>query len=397
MAGYLQNSAGLVSITNYAYPTDEMNMSSKNGTPTVFPYLLRTLGTTRYVLSAPAAVPGTTDPAFDPGVLAAETQPFEHCYATVPSPATPGAGPIPPPAASADPVPAVPASSGWFTVATVASGWEQVQLTLGNFTSLWRADTNNITSANTVDDIAASMAAYFNAQPMGGFYTFTVSGATVNILRQNGAFTGAPPAMTFSLFAMSPYDGGATTGTLTFSISNLTSPLGVLTGRRYAYAAVDSGGGFRSSLSPATLSSGPTAGNTSIWISSLPVSPDTRADQLELYACEDGQTPANAVWHKFDTLAFSAGVIGYLDTNSEATMDAYPVYPGPTQPAGTGDIIVTVTRNGVDYLQLRIADGDTQSNVISGIAMHTVNAGDEFGAAIQNNTSATTSLRVVLE
>ncbi len=171
----------------------------------------------------------------------------------------------------------------------------------------------------------------------------------------------------------------------------------MLAGRRYAFSFIDSGTGYRSDLSQPTGSTGPTGASSEIVISGLPTTVDPRIDGIEIWGAEDGQGGGGAVatWHGIDTVAITD--TKWTDTTAETALEALAVWPGAVQPVATGDIFFTVTRNGAPWLQFHIEPGASKSNVISGMALFSVQPGTLLNADIVNTTTSTPPLQAVLE
>ena len=285
IVGTLENTAGLLSNEVVLRPASETMMVA--GAAPLIPYAMRTGGQTRYSF-AMSAVPGGDTPGAFNSVSAAIAQPFERAWAEVSAqdPAS-GAGPVTPPSPSAKPVLTSPEAGGTITITHTCSGWEQVTVSIGGFSSTWRADAANIRAGNSTAEIAASIQARFAGDYIGEYYGFSVSGSVISVTDSSGR----SGLMTVSLAGSSPYTGEA--GALTLTSTDLVSVLGILTGRRYAFAFV--GGGYRSELSQATVSTGPSGAFGQVLLTGLPSTVDPRVTTLEIYAC-DSTSLTNAVW-----------------------------------------------------------------------------------------------------
>jgi hypothetical protein len=389
----LVNSRGLTSSVVTLLPASETLMTSTASD--VWPFAMRSLGGSRYSYPMSAMPAGEFLAAWNQSASAAP-QSFEAGWAqtqpVVDTTTGDYSGPVAAPQPSADPVLTGPASAGSITITHAASGWEQVALRIGGYQSTWRCDTNLITSSSTLAQIASSMAAWWAADTIGQFYSFSASGAVISITDSSGK----GGSMTVINHSTNPYDG-TSVGVLNFSTVLLAPPLGVTMGRRYAFAFTGtiSGTPFRTDLSQWTGSTGPSGPYAGALLQALPTSADPRVTGLEIYACADGHPVANAVWRLITSL--SAGTADYTDTMTETTLSAAGAYPGPSLPSGSGDIRITLTRNGGDWVQMRVPPGGSKSNVIPGAALFALPGGSLLSADLDNETGTNAPLLVIAD
>jgi hypothetical protein len=372
--GQLINTNNLQSAYAYAFPVSSQLMQTQFDLPfsPPWPYKLRTYGGHRFLLnynSHPASVTvEDLDPALPP-----HAQAFADAYASVSGGETDIM--MPPPAAGSVLFSAYE-PSGEITIAGSPDSSAQIQVMVAQpggapgvavKASTWYALANGITSLNSPSDVAASLAAWLQADPVWpNYYDTSVSGAVLTITDKTGN-SGTLAAV---------YVGAITT-----TCSGFTSALGILIGRRYALAY--SGGGYRSALSALSKSTGPTGDASQITIQDVAASSDGRVSTVEVYAAPDG---ADSPF--FLVASVSNGSSPAIDTITEADLGGETPYPGETQPGSATPILITLTKNGFNWAELYIPAGASQSNVVQGYTLDPISQNTVLNAKIDNSAGA---------
>jgi hypothetical protein len=337
---------------------------------------LWTAGGAKFVMPYSGLTSGSLTDAFNP-IEADEGGLFARAYADVSSGAT---GPVSAPAAPTSASPGDLAGNASIAVtAGPTAGADQLQVSVSgalNYTvPPWSSSEHpGITTAAAV---ATSLKDWLNGDATFSLYYSTTDLGGGNLSIQDLTGNGGTLAV-------------ARTGAIAATASGFTSALNITSGRFYAVAFAT--GSYRSELSPWGPSSGPTSAAQRIEVSGLPVSSDPRVTTVEIYASLDGL-------QAFPRLVGTVvnGVSHFTDTTTEAARASCTPYPGANQPAGTGDIKVTLTKDGAAWCELFIPSGAARSNVVAGEALDPIAAGSFINANIDSSSSSPVDLRVVLD
>lgn len=373
--GRVQNTRGIWSDYVYVVPTggDGMDPQSPGGYQSEWPYRIRTLGGHMFQFPAEDLPVDTIENAF-PSVRTGEAQPFERAYVDV----TGGDGdPLPSPSGITAIVPTELRASGTVTLGGTVDEHCQVEIWIEGDNELqipvWNAvDHPEATDLSTA---AEAIRDWLNGdEPFASFYSASASSSVISITAKTGS---AGTIVT------------DVKGTITATAAGMVSSLGVMTGRKYAVAY--RGGGYLSSLSPASLSTGPTGSAERIELRDIPASGDDRISEVWIYATPDGR---DEPYYYVGTVP--NGVTSGADTAAEASLSGGPQYQQAIQPDRPGPIKVTLKKNGDPWCNLFVRSDAARSNEIHGFALDPVSENAEITVDVENQ-SEIVDLSVVLQ
>ena len=249
--------------------------------------------------------------------------------------------------------------------------------------SPWIAADNGITSGSTLHDMAISLAAFLNADPV--FSPYYISYPEI---------FGPGTHYRVSIADLTNLGGtlvaARTAGVTIFAASGFASQLGILVGAFYSAAYFDATDSYLGSATPfnALESTGPTGGYTSILLGNIPLSTDSRVSSIKLYRAADGTpygfaSPLYAIGSVANTGV--GGFTSFVDSMTESTLLTQATYPGPTQPTRANDVIVRVSQNGNEWFELHVPPNAVQSNVVPGVALRGLGIGASLTAEVVNN------------
>ena len=341
---------------------------------------IRTLGTTQYLLTYPDLPVGSMTNAFNT-LRADTTQSFERIFAKKRGGAV--GPPLEAPRTVASTTPAVFQYGGSIAISGSPLPGDQILIAIGDPATesvFLRIPpyTCNTTDGTSYAQIATALRNWLNGtEEFFAFYYAEANNDECRIVDKagvNGLITAQG------------------VGTISLTAVGMVSILGVESGRRYALSVQDTLDGWESELGPLSYSTGPTGGATQVVLSDLPrTAPQAGVDRLRVWAAPDGaDTPLRLV------ADVAIGTDQVSDTLNEATLALQTPYPGPSQPAAPGAIILDVHKDGGDWCQLRIAADKAQSNVIDGRALNNIAQGLEITVDIDNQ-SEQSDVDVVIE
>lgn len=249
----------------------------------------------------------------------------------------------------------------------------------------WYAADHGITGANSLSDVAVSIAAALNADEL--FATYYHSEPFSNSV------------VIFDLTGLGVYGTITLTpgGSLTATTAGLSAPLGVSIGRSYSITYKDSADTYFTELSPASQLSAPAGGAERINIIDIPFTTDIRVDSVVVYAYPDGQrggVPRLVGLMANDT---GGGTGTFYDTITETALGSAALFPGVAQPSRGGDTTIQAFKDGKLWYQLYIADQASRSEIMDGRALKQVTAGSKISFNLATTGNFIADVRIHLE
>jgi hypothetical protein len=313
---------------------------------------------------------------------APQTQDFGSVFASIANISASVAQPIPTPA----PITDIRLSSQVSTATIAVTGTADPSMIVFAMvpgvasSSWWVAAVQGITGASTLAQVATSLSDFLNADSVfGTYYTCSASGSTISVTDLNnvGGSLQVP---------------SVSSGTTIFTPSGFTSALGILTGSFYSAAYVDATDSYIGSATPfnAEESTGPTGSYSAILLANIPVSSDSRVNQINIYRAADGTpyglaSPLYLVGTVANSGPNGSGFTTFTDTTLESALTGLTQYPGPTQPTSANDVVIKVSQNGNLWFELHVPPGGAMSNVIPGTALRGLGTGASLTAEVVNN------------
>jgi hypothetical protein len=346
----------------------------------VFPYRLRTLGTTSYSFVHQSIPLNLSEDVFE-SIQVAKGQSFEAAFAEVVTSGEAGDR-LPIPRAVSAINPAYLVVGGTITIGGTIDAACAIHIKIGDAsvdTLYVEVPVFWVTEETTPEEVAMNLADWMNEQEeFAAFFFASASGGPV-----------------ISITDLSSLGGEIVTdvaGTVTATAEGLTNQLGIFTGRKYAISFIGAGG--ESDLSPLSVSTGPTGGASRIEIKDLPETMDDRVTHLRIYCPPDGlDEPLLLVGEVENGTAFFTDEINESDLGASSGTD----YPGPSGPELDGEIKITVKKDGDPWFELRIPPTQARSNVIDGLALGNITPGTILTADVLNESGRTSELKVIIQ
>lgn len=353
VVGVLENNRGLFSEEVIFRATAE------------WPYGLRTLGETAYVMRHPDLPTGTTTSAFE-ALSVVRAQSVRQVVAEHSGSAEEGQ-PIPTPRGITVIQPSTLTGSGTITIGGTISAAGRIYVCIGAGTGERQAmdvPVFEVTTETTAAQVAASLRDWLNGTTQfAAFFDASASSAVVTIRDLTGR-------------------GGTITtdvsGGITATAAGLSSQLGILTGRRYAVSFNTAEG--ESALSPVSKATGPTGDATQVDLLDVPIPSDARVTAVYIYAAPDGKT---SPWYRVATIS-GTFVEKATDSVSEASLSSQTAYSGGTGPEMDGPVKITIKQNGNDWCEIVIPADAAKSAAIDGIALAPLAEGAVITADVEN-------------
>jgi hypothetical protein len=353
VAGVLENTRGLFS-TEVIWRA-----------PAEFPYGLRTLGETAYVMRHPSLPTGTNLDAFESlSVVRAQSV----AWVVAEQSGTDAVGqPVPTPRSVTVVQPSSITGSGTITIAGTINSAGRIYVKIGAGTAERQAmdvPVFSITTETTAAQVATALTNWLNGtEQFTAFFNATVASAVITISDLTGR--GGTIAT-------------AVTGGVTAARMGLGSQLGILTGRRYR-VSFDTAEG-EGALSSMSKSTGPTGDATQVDILDVPIPASARVTAVNIYAAPDGKTTP---WYLVATVS-GTFVATATDSIAEASLTGQAAYAGGAGPTVAGAVKVTIRQNGNAWCEVRIADDASRSNVVDGLALEPLAEGAVLTADVVN-------------
>jgi len=349
---------------------------------TAFPFRLPSGDNTSFVFTHPATPAGETLNLFQ-RAEAPEPQSFDGAYAEVLGLADPVDAPRAPAQALATGVSATGSLQIWGAASLADSISVSVAGANAVTAQLWVARDRGITGASSTTDVAVSLAAWLNADPVfASDFSAIADGNQVNITDLTNA--GGTLAGDVS-----------DEGTLSIIAAGFTSRLGVLAGRRYALAYADTVNSYESSAGPLSESTGPTGDSTRVDLAALPLSLDPHVNKIRVYASPDGEAGPLRLVAEVDNTG-SGGITSAVDTTTEADLASQPLQAA-VQPALAGDVFLHAFLDGSPWFDLRInATNGPRSNTVAAWALGPAAAGSVISFNVDNGAGDGITLKAVL-
>lgn len=249
----------------------------------------------------------------------------------------------------------------------------------------WYAADHGITGANSLSDVAVSIAAALNADELfATYYHSEPLSNSVVIFDQTGLGV-------YGTITLTPG------GSLTATTAGLSAPLGVTVGRSYSITYKDSADNYFTELSPPSQLSDPTADAERINIVDIPYTTDARVDSVVVYAYPDGQRGGVARLVGLMSNNPAGGTGTFFDTITETALGSAALFPGVAQPSRGGDTTIQAFKDGKLWYQLYISDQASRSEIMDGRALKQVTAGSKISFNLATTGNFIADVRIHLE
>jgi hypothetical protein len=357
IVGTVENVAGQASDPVYAFPTgpDNLELQTPDDYIAPWPHRVRTHDTMEFQFRKDIVRPGVTQNVF--GLVKANAaQPFDSSQAWIDTQLlTEPPLPVPPAVTSLTPSPFVP--DGSLVLSGTVDPLLRITVVIDGKVPVQVSPFLNIDhGATTIMELAEDLVDWLLADSnFNSYYGARVNGAAVEIIDYAG-------------------NGGLITArhspsTLTIVTSGILPGMGVIYGRRYACEF--QGGGLDGDMGPTSVSSGSLGAAQHVSLNDVPVSSDSRVDTVRIYATPDGQDgPLRLVG------SVANGVTTFLDTMTETALATQDEFGGPTQyPEGARTILLRASKDGTEWFDLFMDQGQAQSNLVDGWALDAIGPG----------------------